>query len=458
MHKFSTTMQRDSIDFEKTDIAPLFFKLFVPTLLGLLFGAALNIADGIFVGKGVGSDALAAVNIAAPIFLIGTGLALLTGTGASVVAAIHLAKNNVKAANINVTQAVTVSTALMAVVCTFVYIFPELTAKMFGGSDKLMPLVKTYFYYGLPCVFVFSFTMAGMFIIRLDGSPKYAMLTNVVPSVLNIILDYIFVFPLQMGLKGAALATSIAQVTGSIMVAVYFWKFSKTIKFYRPKFTNTSIHLTMRNVGYMAKVGMSGLIGELAIMLMIMAGNFQFMKLLHEDGVAAYSVACYLFPLVFMFGNAISQSALPIISFNHGKGIAARVSKTLKLSVVFGLACGVVITALTIVCCRPILQLFLTQGSNAFEIAANGLPYFAVSFLFFTLNLVLIGYYQSIEKIKKAIIYMTLRGLLFMIPCFIIMPQIMGEQGLWLAVPMSEFLTFLTIAVASQSRYKKKKS
>lgn len=116
---------RDKIDFGKTDVSTLFIKLFIPTLLSLLFGGLLNLADGIFVGRGVGSDALAAVNVAAPIFMIGTATALLFGSGVSVVAAIHLSHNNIKAANINITQALTVSSFIMCIVAIIIILFPD---------------------------------------------------------------------------------------------------------------------------------------------------------------------------------------------------------------------------------------------------------------------------------------------------------------------------------------------
>ena len=135
---------RDSIDFAKENIPRLFLRLFIPTLLGLLFGAMLNIADGIFVGQGVGSDALAAVNVAAPIFMIGTGTALLFGSGVSVVVAIHLSHGNYKAANINVTQAFTISTVIMFVAALLVGFFPEHTAGIFGGEGRTVPFACDY--------------------------------------------------------------------------------------------------------------------------------------------------------------------------------------------------------------------------------------------------------------------------------------------------------------------------
>ncbi len=205
-------MERDALDFGKTNVTRLFIKLFVPTLLGLLFGALFNLADGIFVGRGVGSDALAAVNIAAPPFLLATGLALMFGSGVSVVAAIHLSHGNKKAASINVTQALTASVTLMSIVSLFIFIFPEPTARLFGGNDRLMSLVLDYMLWILPALLGCMVTFIGMFVIRLDGSPKYAMMCEIVPSIINIILDYVCIFPLAMGIKGAAIATSTAQM------------------------------------------------------------------------------------------------------------------------------------------------------------------------------------------------------------------------------------------------------
>ena len=244
-------MERDAIDFGTMHIPRLFVKLFVPTLLGMMFGAALNLADGIFVGQGVGSDALAAINISAPVFLAATGLALLFGSGVSVVSAIHLSHGNVKAASINVTQAFTVSSALMGLVCLLVYAFPRQTAYLFGGSDQLMPLVLDYLLWVMPGIVGCMLTMIGMFVIRLDGSPRYAMYAEIIPSVINIVLDYVLVFPAHMGVKGAAVATSISQLLGAAMVLFYLLKRRQTLYLYRPKFSKKSIRLTMRNVGYM---------------------------------------------------------------------------------------------------------------------------------------------------------------------------------------------------------------
>lgn len=410
-----------------------------------LFGALFNLADGIFVGRGVGSDALAAVNIAAPPFLLATGLALMFGSGVSVVAAIHLSHGNKKAASINVTQALTVSVTLMSLVCLLIFIFPEPTARLFGGNDRLMSLVLDYMPWILPALLGCMVTFIGMFVIRLDGSPKYAMMCEILPSIINIILDYVCIFPLAMGIKGAAIATSTAQFTGVLMVLYYLFRLSKDIHFYTPKFTIKSIRLTIRNIGYMTRLGASNFIGETAMACMMIVGNYMFINLLGEDGVAAFSIACYLFPLVFMIGNAIAQSALPIISYNYGAGHWSRIRNTRRISIGLAVACGLLTTIAGVLFSPYIADMFLENGQPAWLIAVEGFPLYSLSFALFAINIVLIGYYQSVKRPRQAVLFMLLRGFIIIIPAFIILPRLIGVAGLWLAVPVSETLTTLYI-------------
>lgn len=290
--------------------------------------------------------------------------------------------------------------------------------------------------------------MVGMFVIRLDGSPKYAMMCNVLSSLLNIALDWYFVFPLHMGIFGAAIATSISEAVAVIGTLFYMAFLSRNVHWYKPKFTSTSIRLTLRNVWYMTKLGMSAFIGETAIVCMLIVGNFVFIKYLHEDGVAAYSVACYLFPLVFMFGNSIAQSSLPIVSYNYGRKNEERIRKAFRLTVGLAVVLGLLITVFCLMESDTLISLFLDEGTVAYQIGCKGFPYFTLGFLFFTLNVVFIGFYQSIELAKRATLWMLLRGIIFVIPSFILLPMMLGDKGLWLAVPLSEMLTFVVILLS----------
>jgi len=189
------------------------------------------------------------------------------------------------------------------------------------------------------------------------------------------------------------------------------------------------------------------MIGELAIACMMLTGNFVFIRYLGEDGVAAFSVACYCFPLVFMIGNAIAQSAQPIVSYNYGAGLQARVTQAFRFSISLAFACGLLMTLGGMTESPRIVSLFLSGATTAANIAQEGLPYFSVAFLFFALNLVCVGYYQSLGCFKTAILLMLLRGLVFVVPAFLVLPRVIGVPGLWLSVPLSEIMTQILILV-----------
>ena len=452
MVKKMKDLKRDSIDFGKAKIEPLFRSIFFPTLLSMVFASLFTVADGIFVGQGVGSDALAAINIVAPLFLMTTGIALMFGAGVSVVASIHLAQGNNKAADINITQALEVASLLMGIFSIFIYFYQEPFLRLLGCSDVLMPLAKQYLLFILPgCVFIIC-QLVGTFIIRLDGSPKFAATLEIIPGVLNIFLDWLFVFPMQMGIKGSALASTLCCALAAGMVVWYMAFRTETLHIRRLKLSLTSAYLTARNIGYMARSGFPSMLGEFAMSLMLLVGNYVFIRELGEDGVAAFCVACYLYPIVVMVNNSIAQSAQPIISFNYGAGNASRVSEAFRLSLRTSAICGIVATLILTLGAKPIIGLFLHAGTRPYEIATAGLPLFAISSLFFALNVAIIGYYQSIEQNTRATVYMLLRGLIFLIPSFILMPMLLLPQGMWLAVPASECLTLVVILLTRKKR------
>lgn len=437
---------KDSIDFGSMEIPKLFRKLLIPTVLGMVFSAVFVITDGIFVGKGIGSDALAAINITAPLFLLNTGVGLMFGVGASVVASIHLSQDKAKAARINVTQAVVVSSLFLALLWGVVCMFAPQVAVLLGSSERLLPLAVEYMHWFLPFLVFSALLSSGMFFVRLDGSPNYAMLCNAIPAVINIILDYLFIFEFGWGMFGAAFATSLGYVVGAIMIIVYLCRKKNVIHFCRVKFSKKSMQLSWRNVKYMCRLGSSTFLCEGAIASMMFAGNYVFIYYLGEDGVAAFSIACYFFPIIFMVYNAIGQSAQPILSYNFGAGNADRVRSTFRLALVTAVVCGVLFFALTAVFSHQIVAMFIDRAYPAYDIAVAGLPLFASGFVFFAVNIVSIGYFQSVERARPAMLVTVLRGFVFMIVCLFGMPLLFDIPGIWLAVPLTEMLTFLVIA------------
>ena len=435
---------RDSIDFGSMNISTLFRKLLIPTVLGMIFSAVFVITDGIFVGKGIGSDALAAVNITAPLFMITTGIGLMFGMGASVVASIHLSQGKVKVANINITQAIGFASLLILILSALCCLFLEPLAHLLGSSERLLPGVMEYMIWYIPFLVFYLILNAGMFFIRLDGSPNYAMMCNAIAAVTNILLDYIFIFRFGWGLMGAAFATSLGTTIGGLMTVGYLLRRSHTLHLQRIKLSRKSMQLTARNIGYMVKLGSSAFVTELSIAFMMFLGNYVFISHLGEDGVAAFSIACYFFPIIFMIYDAIVLSGQPILSYNFGLRDTSRIKQTLRLMYRTALLCGISFFTLT--------ALFRHQ------IAVKGLPYFAFGFIFFAVNMIGIGYYQSIERAHRATVITLLRGILFMLVGFLVLPILLDVKGIWLAVPLAEVLTLLLIGSLYLHEKQKQKS
>ncbi len=441
-------MERDRLDFGNGNINRLFRAMFFPTLIGLVFNSVLNLCDGMFVGHGVGSDALAAINIVAPLFLLCAGIGLMFGIGASVIGGIRLAEGNTKAARIIMTQAYIAGAVIFVIVIIGSLLFTRPLLYILGCSPALEELATDYLLWLLPGLVFFYLQCAGMMLIRLDASPRYAMSVQIVAAILNIFLDWYMVFPLGMGIKGAAMATSISCIVAGIMVVAYFIFFSDKLKFYRLRLSYKSLRLSIRNTGYMAKIGFATFIAELAMGVMMVTGNYTFQSYLGEAGVAAFSIGCYLFPLVFSISNAVAQSSQPIISYNYGANQPLRVRQALNIALLAAVICGAAIAAGMWTGSGLLAGIFLDSAEPAYGIAAKGLPLLGLCALPFALNITFIGYYQSCEKSIRSIIYMMLRGIVFMIPGFILLPFALGVNGLWLAIPLSELLTLAVIVPA----------
>ncbi len=451
------TQLKDSIDLGTQNIPQLFRRILLPTVFGMLFTVVFIITDGIFVGRGIGSEALAAVNIVAPLFMTTIGVGLMFGMGGSVVASIHLSGGKLRAARINITQAAMATTVVMMVWIGLLIAFPTTALRALGSSEVLLPRAMEYF--GLYAPFlVANALMASLgFFVRLSGAVRYSMLCSILAAVINIILDYIFIFPLGLGLWGAALATGIGTCVGALMMIVYLLNPKHTLHFTPIKLSYRSLRLTLRNVGYMCRVGSSSLLGELAIALMVICGNFVFVHQLGESGVAAFSIACYLFPIIFILNNAIAQSAQPIMSYNYGCGDMQRSGSAFRLALctAIGLA-GVAVVGMWLFS-GELASMFIPTSDPAHAIAQRGLPLFSLGFVPFAANIILIGYFQSVEQTGRALRITAMRGLVFLVASFYCVPLLFGGGvGAWLAVPVSEFLTILTIlAVWLFSRRKK---
>lgn len=438
-------MERDSIDLGKEKVFRLFRQYFIPTLFGMLCLSAVTTIDGIFVGHGVGSDGIAAVNLCVPIFMVFMGIGMMIGAGCSVVASIQLSRGRGKVARLNVSQALAFVTTITLIPSAFIMCFPTKTAYLLGSSEHLLPMVKDYLMWLTPSLVLDLWIAVGLFIIRLDGRPNLAMICSVLTAVINVFLDWLFIFPLGWGVKGAALASSVSIVVGGLIVVIYLGWYADNLRLIRIKLSVMSMRLSIRNLGYQCKIGFAALLSEATLAVLMFTGNQVFMQHLGDDGVGAFGIACYYIPFVFMIGNAIAQSAQPIISFNFGLGEKNRVRNTEQLALLTAVMCGLLVTAAFVFIPRPLIGLFVSPTVPAATIAMKGFPLFAIGFIPFILNLTAIGYFQSVEKVWPATIFALLRGLILLVPAFIIIPKFMNIPGIWIAMPVSELVAVLLI-------------
>lgn len=433
------------MELSNLSVSVLFRKYFIPTLLGMLSMSAVTVFDGIFVGHGVGSDGIAAVNISIPVLMLFTGAGLMIGAGCSVVASILLSKGKQKEARLHVTQALLFATLVAAVPSVLMMAYPEETVKLLGSSDYLSPMATDYLLWFVPSWVFQIWISISLFIIRLDGAPRLAMACSLISALINIVLDWLFIFPFGWGVMGAAFATSLSIVVGGLVAIVYLLCFARRLRLCPIKLNVKGIRCFVRNVSHQCRIGSSALLTEATLATLMFMGNRTFMHYLGEDGVGAFGIACYYIPFVFMVGNAIAQSAQPIISYNFGLGQQERVRATARIALATSFACGAVITLLFTCCPEFLVWLFISKDSGAATIAIEGFPWFSIGFIFFILNLAVIGYYQSVERVRPATSFALLRGFVFLVPCFLLLPEAMGSKGIWLALPLSEILATITI-------------
>ena len=434
-------MERDAIDFGSLKVSVLFRRLFIPTLCGMLSISAVTGADGIFVGQGVGSDGIAAVNIYVPLLMVFQGMGFMIGIGCSVVASIHLSQSKIRAARLNVTQAMVFVTAVTLLLSSAILLFPDRTAVLLGASEHLLPLVKDYLLWFTPALVFQMWTAVGLFVIRLDGAPKLAMWCSVISALLNVLLDWLFIFPLGRGVMGAAFATAISVSVGGGIALWYLLCRARSLSLCPLKGSRKSLRLSLRNVGYQCRIGSSALLGEATLATLMFTGNQVFMRYLGDDGVGAFGIACYYIPFVFMVGNAIAQSAQPIISYNFGAGASGRVIQARRIALATAVVCGMTAMGLFVCCPRILVGFFLDTDTPAALIAIEGFPLFASGFVFFIVNLTVIGYYQSLERVRAATTFALLRGFVLLVPAFLLLPRVAGISGIWLAMPLSDVLS-----------------
>lgn len=425
-------------------IGVLFIKYLFPTLVGMFFASVFTVSDGMIVGRGVGAEGLAAVNIISPLFTLSSGWGLMFGTGGAVLAAQALGRNGKAEAGRFAALSLFWAGFSSAVISVVLVLFPKLTFTLLSVPPELESRAIEYLYPIAGAIFFNVLMDVGLFFIRLDGSPKYSMMCIATGAVLNILLDILFVFPLNMGLFGAALATLLTQIVAVGMMGYYIFK---RAAFFSVKTIFGGFKLAQmndRNIWKTVNIGFPALLGDISISLMTVVSNRVFFEYYGVDGIAAFSVVCFLLPILFMVYNAIIQSAQPIISYNLSLS-KDRVYRCAKLAFWATLCMGIVLTVLTLFFNNQMVSVFLDGSTRAHTLASEGIVLFSSGLIFTGVNILAVGWLQSIGNGKLSTVLTILRGIVYMLFCMMVIPEIFGGKSIWLCIPCAELMCLVTL-------------
>ena len=429
----------------KDDIKKLYFGYFFPTMCAALSTSIYILFDTIFIGQGVGSKGLTALNIVLPIYSVYFGTGLLVGIGGSTLMSIQRGKGNQDKSNKIFTLSFVLGLILAIIYFIIGFVFLEEIARLLGATDEVMPFVKEYMIVVVigTIPFVMGSVMAPF--VRSDKAPKKVMFAVIFSGFLNIVLDYVFVFPLDMGMGGAAIATVFSYTVSCLILLTHLLSKNNTLRFKKDFYKLSYIKRII-------KCGLPSLFIEVSVGFVVFIFNIQILKIIGEDGVTAYSIISNTGIIAVALFNGISQTIQPLISINMGASLNERADKLKKLAICTALVIGIVFFIICIIFPEQIVRIFVKPSNEVLAIAINSIRIYSIAFIIMGVNMVSGAYFQSIELAKESFIIAFCRGLLFVSISVFILPIFLGINGVWISVPIGEIIT-LIVTIAFLKKY-----
>lgn len=423
-------------NFTRDSVSRLFFRYLFPSIMGMLVTSIYILADTIVIGKGIGIDALAALNIVLPIFNIFFGIGLLYGVGGSVLMSVARGSGNIQTGQMYFTVSLILN-ILTSIVCTvLLFIYIEPLCHFLGATDVTMPYVKQYAPYVILGLSAFSCSSFLQTFVRNDGAPSLAMAGVITGGVLNIILDIVFVFPLGMGMRGAAIASVIGAGTTALIVSFHFFSKRNGLRL--------SFHgFSLRQIWKIMQTGFVSFIIEICSGILMFLFNMQLLRYAGEVGISVYSIICNIAIIFICLSNGITQAAQPIISTNYGAGLHERIDRVRRLGVITAGGICIVPTLAGLIIPNAFTYIFLKPNEAILALSSSAIRIYFLAFVFLGINLFIVGYFQSTLKPQISLLLCLLRGLLLSGLFVLVLPLLWGVNGIWASVPLAECCTLL---------------
>ena len=405
----------------------------LPTLLMTVCSSCYTIVDGFFIARYAGTMALSGLTMFWPAWSVEYGLAIMLAAGGSAMIAKNMGEGRYRVARARFTGLMALMLALGMLVAGVGNVWCEEINRALGASDAQLPYAVDYarvhFSFG-PCLFLQA--AAGVFFVT-AGRPGLGLVSTVAAGVLNMALDYVFMVPLGMGIAGASLATGIGWAVPTLVLVGYSLSRRGTLYFTRPR-------LSLTVLGRICSNGMSEMVTHLAVFVTGWLFNVSFMRYAGEAGVAALAVVFYfeyLFTAVY-FGYATGVS--PIVSFKYGHEDFPQLRFVTRRNLQTIFAISLVAYVIAMLTLPYTLPIFVDPGTEVYELARHGFPLYALSFLLAGGNIYITSHFTALSNGPVSAVISGTRSFVFMVGSILLLPPMLGIEGLWLSVPVAELL------------------
>lgn len=418
----------------KNSSLSLYFKYVSLNVLGMAALSCYILADTFFVSRGLGANGLTALNLAIPVYNLVNGTGLMLGVGGGAKYAVVKSRGDSKSQNRVFTNTLYCAAVFSVIFLISGIFFSENITAALGADSAVFEMTDTY----LKVILLFSpaFLLNNIFVafIRNDGDPKLSMAGMITGSLSNVLLDYIFIFPLDMGIFGAVFATGLSPVISMCVLSIH--KIRRKNGFHTVKSAPSP-----KLGGKICALGIPSLVSELSSGIVIIVFNSIILKIAGNTGVAAYGVVTNISLVVIAVYTGVAQGMQPLVSEAHGRGDTKSALKFFKYSVVTVFGMCAVIYPLIFFFSDQIASVFNSENNTALQqIAVQGLKLYFTGAPFAGFNIIAAMFFTAREKPLPAHAISVLRGLVLIVPAAFIMSRLFGLYGVWLSFTASEFL------------------
>ena len=418
-------------------ISKLLLSLSMPSILGMLAISIYNIADTIFIGRGVGTMGIAGISVSLPLLMAISTFGHAIGLGGASIISRALGANDKEKANLTLNTLVTLIVVINIVVFAIAYSNISVLLKVFGADENILPYAYEYAVWAMPGTFFLNILFVLMNVIRAEGNARFPMMSQAIAAGLNLIIDPIFIFVLDWGLMGAAFATTISQFTG-MMLSI--WYYSLNPKSVLKLNVKTILSLPDRKITKETMaIGASSFGRQIANSIMTIVLNNSLMYYSGTTAIAAFGIIFRLSMFIFMPLFGINQGFMPIAGFNYGANKNHRVLEVLKLANIWSTAFCILAMIVFYLFAVDLVSVFTTDV-ELIGMVSKAIRIFIIAFPVIGFQVVGSGLYQALGKAKASLFLALSRQVLFLIPLAILFPIKFGLYGVWYAFPVSDVL------------------